>query len=281
MSAVRTALALALLNTCAEVKGFSFGIIANERAFGHRSASLLSPAVAGPVASQSPGAISVRMTTTETEQNTDKRASIAQAKKFLLEGNGFYSAPQPDLFADDFVFRAPVVGPLCKRDYLATMNLFKLWEAMPDIEANSYGWCVVPASADDPSDETTVRVFVRNTGTQTGPLDVGSVVIPPSGKSYEGTTEAIAITLNSAGKVKKLTAGYVVDRFSGNGDGLGAVAGVLVAIGLPVPKPYGKVFRFSQWLGNTFGARFGPRTISKKEDLPSWWTDRRIGSEGL
>ena len=51
-----------------------------------------------------------------------------------------------------------------------------------------------------------VRVFVRNTGTHTGPLDVGAAVVPPSGKSYEGTTEAIAITLDDASaKVRKLT----------------------------------------------------------------------------
>eukprot|EP00802_Teleaulax_amphioxeia_P017560 Tamp_17721.p1 GENE.Tamp_17721~~Tamp_17721.p1 ORF type:complete len:236 (+),score=36.00 Tamp_17721:59-709(+) len=216
------------------------------------------------------------MTTAQAEE-----ISIARAQTFLLEGNGFYAAPQPDLFAEDFVFRAPVVGPLCKKDYLQTMGLFKLWEALPDMSANAFGWCVVPSKRGDVSGEVTVRVYVQNTGTHTGPLDVGSLVIPPSGKSYEGTTESIAITLNPDGKVKMLTAGYVVDRLSGNGGGLGAVAGILVAIGLQVPKPYGNVFRFSQWLGNTFGSRFGPRTISKPEDLPSWWTDSRIGSEGL
>jgi hypothetical protein len=223
--------------------------------------------------------LAVAPTRTTTDGLKDEEI-IARAKTFLLEGNGFYAAPQPDLFAQDFVFRAPVVGPLCKNDYLETMSLFKLWEALPDMQANSYGWCVVPKT-DDATGDTTVRVYVKNTGTHTGHLDVGSLTIPPSGKSYEGTTESIAITLNPDGKVKLLTAGYVVDRLGGNGGGLGAVAGILVAIGLQVPKPYGKIFRFSQWLGNTFGKRFGPRTISKKEDLPAWWTDTRIGSQGL
>jgi hypothetical protein len=200
---------------------------------------------------------------------------IALAKEFLLKGNGLYSPLQPDLFADDFVFRAPIVGPLCKKDYIATMSLFSLWDALPDMEANDYGWCV------DPNNPNTVRVFVRNTGTHTGPLNVGSVVLPPSGSSYEGTTESIAVTLDEAGKVKSLTAGYVVDRFAGNGGGLGAIAGILVSIGLPVPKPYGLLFRFSQWLGNTFGSTFGPRTISKEEDLPAWWTSPLRGSEGF
>jgi hypothetical protein len=208
---------------------------------------------------------------------TEER-KIAMAEKFLLEGNGFYSPCQPDMFADDFVFRAPVVGPLCKSDYIATMSLFELWNALPDMKERSsfYGWCV------DPSSPSTVRVFVKNTGTHTGPLNVGSVTLPPSGKPFEGTTESIAITLDDQGeKVRCLTAGYVVDRFAGNGGGLGAVAGILVAIGLPVPKPYGRVFRFSQWLGNTFGTKFGPRTISKEEDIPAWWRSPLRGTEGL
>jgi len=200
---------------------------------------------------------------------------IALAKTFLLEGNGFYSPLQPELFAENFVFRAPVVGPLCKKDYLATMGLFKLWEALPDLEANDFGWCV------DPGAPSTVRVFTRNTGTHSGPLNVGSVVLPPTGKAYEGTVESLSVTLDESGKVKALTAGYVVDRFGGNGGGLGAIAGILVAIGLPVPKPYGPLFRFSQWLGNTFGSKFGPRTISAEEDLPSWYTNPLRGSEGF
>ena len=207
---------------------------------------------------------------------TADERKIALAKKFLLDGNGFYSPCQPDLFAEDFVFRAPVVGPLCKTDYIETMSLFALWDALPDMKANAYGWCV------DPSSPNTVRVFVKNTGTHTGPLDVGSVTLPPSGKAFEGTTESIAITVDEdVEKVRCLTAGYVVDRFAGNGGGLGAVAGILVAIGLPVPKPYGAVFQFSQWLGNTFGTKFGPRTISNEEDIPAWWTSPLRGSEGF
>lgn len=199
---------------------------------------------------------------------------IARAQYFL-QGQGFYGKPKPELFADDYVFRASVVGPLCKSDYLETMNLFALWEAVPDMQANAYGWCV------DPSDPSTVRFYVRNTGTHTGPLNVGSVVIPPSGKPYEGTTESWAVTLDADGLVKKHTVGYVVDRFAGNGGGLGAVYGVLVAIGLPVPKPGGKVFAFSQWLGNTFGTTFGPRTISAEADIPAWYTSRERGTDGL
>lgn len=216
---------------------------------------------------------------TPTSITTDEQ-KINVARNFLHTGNGFYAPPNPSLFSNDFVFRAPVVGPLCKIDYLATMNLFSLWIALPDIQANDYGWTVDPNSLDDTT--TVVRCYVRNTGTHTGPLNVGSVTLPPTGNVYIGATESIAITLhNNDGTIKSLTAGYVVDRFSGNGGGLGAVAGILVAIGLPVPKPYGNVFRFSQWLGNTFGTNFGPRTISAEEDLPDWYTNPLVGSEGF
>jgi len=214
----------------------------------------------------------------------DEDTAIAAAKTFLLEGNGFYSPVQPSLFADDFVFRASVVGPLCKRDYLETMGIFSLSEALPDIKANAYGWCVAPATAGDLPGTTTVRVFVRNTGTHTGPLNllnVGWLMLPPSGKSYEGTTESLAITLDDASaKVRKLTVGYVVDRFEGNGGGMGGLFGILYAIGLPVSnKPASPPFRFAQWLGNTLPS--APRSISKDEDLPAWFRDERRGSEGL
>ena len=324
------AIALALL-ACAEVAhGFAPSSLAMRSGLSSAHNTLRARECAIRAApslrrSSTQGASVLQLCMTTVGQTDGTEISIARAQTFLLEGNGFYAAPQPDLFAEDFVFRAPVVGPLCKTDYLQTMGLFKLWEALPDMQANAFGWCLVPPKPDDVPGEVTVRVYVQNTGTHTGPLDVGSLVIPPSGKSYEGTTESIAITLNPDGKVKMLTAGYVVcisaflhlpcpprlslspcqrccphlalpclamsmavlllcaqvDRLSGNGGGLGAVAGILVAIGLQVPKPYGKVFRFSQWLGNKFGSRFGPRTISKPEDLPSWWTDSRIGSEGL
>ena len=41
------------------------------------------------------------------------------------------------------------------------------------------------------------------------------------------------------------------------------------------------VLQNSQWLGNTFGSKFGPRTISKDEDLPEWYKDPLRGSEGF
>ena len=81
--------------------------------------------------------------------------------------------------------------------------------------------------------------------------------------------------------MRKLTVGYVVDRFEGNGGGLGAAAGILTGIGLYVPKPGSKRWKFSQWLGNKFGTKFGPRSISKDEDLPAWWKDARRGADGF
>lgn len=215
---------------------------------------------------------------TTTSATNDEKIKLAQ--EFLLNGNGFYAAPKSDLFSEEFVFRAPVVGPLCKKDYINTMSLFSLWTALPDMEANAYGWCVDPTPEEEGT--TTVRVFVRNTGTHSGELNVGSTILEPTGTRYEGTVEALSITIDDKNnKVKKLTAGYVVDRFAGNGSGLGAVAGILSAMGLPVPKPYGKVFSLSMWLGNTFGSQFGPKTISADSDIPSWYTSPERGNENL
>ena len=47
---------------------------------------------------------------------------LALTHTFLREGTGYFSAPDATWLADDFVFRAPTVGPLNKADYLATMT---------------------------------------------------------------------------------------------------------------------------------------------------------------
>ena len=56
---------------------------------------------------------------------------VKLANEFIHEKSGFYSPYAADAFADDFVFRGPVIGPLNKADYLSTMDTFKVYKAFP------------------------------------------------------------------------------------------------------------------------------------------------------
>merc|ERR1711871_1309679 len=128
---------------------------------------------------------------------------IAAAEEFINTKSGFYSPYDADAFAEDFVFRGPVIGPLNKADYLSTMDTFKVYRAFPDISPNAFGFAV------DPAEERRVWFFVRNTGTNTGPFGIGyGLEAPPSGNAVVGVPEAFSITFDAAERVKLLTVGY-------------------------------------------------------------------------
>lgn len=67
---------------------------------------------------------------------------IQKAKDIIQNKSGFYSPYDEDVFAEDFVFRGPFVGPLNKKDYLATMDAFGIYKAFPDISVNAWGFMV-------------------------------------------------------------------------------------------------------------------------------------------
>lgn len=201
---------------------------------------------------------------------------IQKANEFIYTKSGFYSPYDASWFADDFVFRGPYIGPLNKRDYLDTMDAFEIYNAIPDISPNAFGFSV------DPRDENRVWFLVRNTGTFTGKngLKIGdSFSLPPNGAVLDGCPETHSIIFDpSTQKVKHLSVGYVADRFQGNTQGAGAAVGIFKAVGFPFPSP-GIGLRVAQWLG-TEVAPIGPKSYSKKEEVPSWWKDDQVASEG-
>ena len=77
----------------------------------------------------------------------------------------------------------------------------------------------------------------RSTATHTGTLKFGSKAYPATGKIVYSPPECLSYTFNADGKVESFTGGYVMDRRVGNTNGLGALFGILSAIGVPVPKP--------------------------------------------
>lgn len=202
------------------------------------------------------------------------RALINKTKDIIYNQSGFYSNYDSDVFSEDFVFRGPYIGPLNKQDYLDTMDAFRIYEAIPDINPNAWGYSI------DPNNPNRVWFMVRNTGTFNGKaLLPNSLNVQPNGEEIKGCPETFSILYDEEQKLKYLSVGYVADRFEGNTQGKGAAVGIFNAIGLSFPPP-GPLLRLAQFLGTEVFTNLGPKSFSKKESIPDWWTDDTIGCDG-
>lgn len=152
---------------------------------------------------------------------------IKRAQKLFAENVGVDNA---DDLADNFRFEFPVVS-LPKAEYVKAVSGFKLKEAFPDIDPHPYHWRV------DPYEPNRVWFTTRVTATHTGDLKFGSSTFKATGKRVYGAPECISFTFNEEGKCTSYTGGYVMDRRVGNMQGLGALFGIVAAIGGPVLKP--------------------------------------------
>lgn len=191
----------------------------------------------------------------------------------------YVASPTLEQLSDDFVFRGPVIGPLNKADFAATFeSVGGLGEAFPDLETNAFGF-----TADDPIEPNRVWYFERGRGTFTGAFQhpvVGR--IEPTGAEYVGPPEARSVVIDDEGKVKYQTVGYVVDRFTGDTtNGQGAVFGLYSVMGQEIDATIGSPMTvLLQKLAEVLPASMGvPQSYSKRETLPSWWRDSRLGAE--
>ncbi|KAK9823831.1 hypothetical protein WJX72_005808 [[Myrmecia] bisecta] len=152
---------------------------------------------------------------------------IQLAKKLFAEGTGL---DNPDALTDDFRFEFPVVS-LPKDDYIRAVAGFGLKNAFPNQNSHPYDFRV------DPYEPHRVWFTVRNTATHTGPLKFGPKTYKATNTVVLGAPECMSYTFNEEGKCTSFTGGYIMDRRVGNTKGLGAVFGILAAIGAPVPSP--------------------------------------------
>lgn len=204
--------------------------------------------------------------------SSNSNALIEKTKDIIYNKSGFYSNYDADVYSEEFVFRGPYIGPLNKADYLATMDAFGIWKAIPDINPNAWGFSI------DPKDPNRVWFMVRNTGTFDGePLAPDVLNYKPNGATLEGCPETFSVIYDEDQKLKYLSVGYVADRFEGNVDGKGAAVGIFNAIGLPFPKP-GPLLKFAQWFGTEIVGN--PPYSYSTDNIPEWWTDERKASEG-
>ncbi|MEW5320308.1 MAG: hypothetical protein WDW38_011390 [Sanguina aurantia] len=153
---------------------------------------------------------------------------IEMAKKlFHVDESGVKNS---DALAADFRFEFPIVS-LGKKEFIKAVSSFKIKDAFPDMEAHPYHWRV------DPYEPHRVWFTCRTTGTHTGALKFFKSQYRPTGKLVLGAPECMSYTFNAAGKCTSYTGGYVMDRRVGNTKGLGAMFGILAAIGGPVLAP--------------------------------------------
>jgi len=171
-----------------------------------------------------------------------------------------------NVLADDFRFVAPVVGPLGKDEFIRIFGSFKLEDALPDLQENHWGFHV------DPLEPNRVWWLSRPQGTHTGPLCFPPPnVIQPTNRTVQWPVQVQSMLFDEHGRCYQLTVGYSCDRQTGNTGGLGAVFGLMHAIGktLPFPEaqpwkpspPYRLGLRLAK-VGERFG--FGPGVASVK-----------------
>ena len=208
------------------------------------------------------------------DKDAKSKRLIEKTKDLVYNKSGFYSPYDASFFSEEFVFRGPNIGPLNKADYLLTMDAFKTYNVFPDISPNAWGYSI------DPENPNRVWFMVRNSGTFTGDALLPNLInYKANGKEIKGSPETFSVIYDEDEKLKYLSVGYVADRFEGNTDGKGAVVGLLKAVGIPYPSKFGLLLRFGNWYGSEIDSSNG-KTYSKKEDLPSWWTDERVCSDG-
>lgn len=163
---------------------------------------------------------------------------IELAKKLEASNGG---VNDDSLLADDFRFEFPVIS-LTREEYLKAVRGFNLALAFPDLATNAYDFRV------DKYEPNRVWFTTRFTATHTGPLKFGNSTYEATGKTVQSAPEAISYTFNEEGKCTSYTGGYQMDRRVGNTKNLGAIFGVLAAIGVPVPVPGSLGFKIAQAL---------------------------------
>ncbi len=160
---------------------------------------------------------------------------VEKAKAALIKDSGVLD---PSLWAEDFEFCAPYVGPLSKAEFLDAADGFGIYEAFPDFDNRYFGFTV------DPIEPGRVWFMTRLCATNDGVGLFGrkeptnkSVVLPPQMYSF---------LFDEKGLIRELTVGYPVDRRQGSTGGLGGMFGVFYGIGQALPFPEGKPYQLSR-----------------------------------
>lgn len=178
-----------------------------------------------------------------------------------------------DYYADDYVFRGPIVGPINRKELVQTNTVFGIDKAFPDLDRQTFGFTI------DPENPYRVLFFERWKATHTGNLAIDGLPLgPATGNKSISPVMPFSITFNPSGKIIYESLTTAVDRFEGNTKGKVAVFGLLETAGIPLDNNVGNtILILQQKLNRWFN---GPAQIySKAEDVPSWWKSKAVGAE--
>ena len=177
-------------------------------------------------------------------------------------------------YAEDYVFRGSIIGPITNQDVIDTQSGFNVAGAYPNLDRGVFGFTV------DPNNPYRCFFFERWTGTHTGTITLGSLIkIPASNKRIETPLHITSITWNPEGRIVYQSISPPVDRFEGNTKGAGAVFGLLVgagvdsgpaSVGLPTLMLQQKLVQASGLFGKQW---------SDEAKIPRWWKSAARGAD--
>ena len=176
-------------------------------------------------------------------------------------------------YADDYVFRGSIIGPISGQEVADTQKGFKVDTAYPDLDRGIFGFTI------DPQNPYRCLFFERWTATNTGEAKIGPRTLPPTGNRVETPLHVSSITWNPEGKIIYNSISPPVDRFEGNTKGAGAVFGLLVgagidsgpaSVGLPTLMLQQKIVQKLGFLGKQW---------SDEADVPAWWKSKARGAD--
>lgn len=173
---------------------------------------------------------------------------VAKAKHALVKDAGVL---QPSLWADDFEFCAPYVGPLSKTKFLEAANGFQVYESFPDFDNRYFNFNA------DPLEPGRVWFMTRLRATNDGTGLFGRKA--PTGKSVVLPPQMYSFLFDERGLIRELTQGTT--------GGLGGMFGVFYGIGQALPFPEGKPYQLSRRfrLFNRIGDLVGGLTKKNQE----------------
>ncbi|KAL3823321.1 hypothetical protein ACHAXA_010456 [Cyclostephanos tholiformis] len=176
-------------------------------------------------------------------------------------------------YADDYVFRGPVVGPITAEDVRKTSEGFQIQSAYPNLQTRPFGFTV------DPDNPYRCYYFERWEGTNTESVKIGPSELPPTNKNIKLPTHVMSVHWNPEGKIRYVCLSNPLDRFEGNTRGAGAIFGLLSGAGVDIGNAsVGDLkLRLQQRLIDAIGG-FGS-LWSKDDDIPSWWKSRAKGAD--
>mmetsp|Transcript_30579 Transcript_30579/g.66715 ORF Transcript_30579/g.66715 Transcript_30579/m.66715 type:complete len:399 (-) Transcript_30579:159-1355(-) len=161
---------------------------------------------------------------------------LVKLSKALIESK--FGTAKPELLAEDFEFRFPVVE-LNKARFVEAFASFKLDEAFPDMTNAYYGFRL------DPFVPGRIWFDTQGKGTHTGKFGGPFSYVSPTQKEVVLPPQALSFTFTEEGLLKSFTGGYVIDRRMGSTGGLGGVFGIMHAIGYTLPFPEAQPFSLS------------------------------------